>query len=383
MEFETRAIHAGQEPDPTTGALTVPIHQTSTYLQSAVGENKGYDYSRAANPTRSALETCLASLEGAEHGVAFASGLGAATTLIHLINPGDRVVAVNDVYGGVYRMFAQVYEPKGYLFEWVSHEEINENLAAHLDERTRIVWLETPTNPLMNVVDIRAAADAAHEAGAMVVVDNTFASPYLQQPLSLGADIVLHSTTKYLGGHSDLIGGFVATSDPTVAERLYFLQKSLGAVPGPLDCWLVLRGAKTLAVRMRQHCDNAMAIAGFLDRHPRVEKVLYPGLPHHPGHAIASRQMRDFGGMISFLVESEDEAVALVERTKIWKLAESLGGVESLIEIPALMTHMSTAESPFAAPPNLIRLSVGLEAPEDLLADLEVALAVSVATTGA
>ena len=383
MEFETRAIHAGQEPDPTTGALTVPIHQTSTYLQSAVGENKGYDYSRASNPTRSALETCLASLEGAEHGVAFASGLGAATTLMHLINPGDRVVAVNDVYGGVYRMFAQVYEPKGYLFEWVSHEEINENLAAHLDERTRIVWLETPTNPLMNVVDIRAAADAAHEAGAMVVVDNTFASPYLQQPLSLGADVVLHSTTKYLGGHSDLIGGFVATSDPTVAERLYFLQKSLGAVPGPLDCWLVLRGAKTLAVRMRQHCDNAMAIAGFLDRHPRVEKVLYPGLPHHPGHAIASQQMRDFGGMISFLVESEDEAVALVERTKIWKLAESLGGVESLIEIPALMTHMSTAEAPFAAPPNLIRLSVGLEAPEDLLADLEVALAVSVATTGA
>ena len=383
MEFETRAIHAGQEPDPTTGALTVPIHQTSTYLQSAVGENKGYDYSRASNPTRSALETCMASLEGAEHGVAFASGLGAATTLMHLINPGDRVVAVNDVYGGVYRMFAQVYEPKGYLFEWVSHEEINENLAAHLDERTRIVWLETPTNPLMNVVDIRAAADAAHEAGAMVVVDNTFASPYLQQPLSLGADVVLHSTTKYLGGHSDLIGGFVATSDPTVAERLYFLQKSLGAVPGPLDCWLVLRGAKTLAVRMRQHCDNAMAIAGFLDRHPRVEKVLYPGLPHHPGHAIASQQMRDFGGMISFLVESEDEAVALVERTKIWKLAESLGGVESLIEIPALMTHMSTAESPFAAPPNLIRLSVGLEAPEDLLADLEVALAVSVATTGA
>jgi len=381
MEFETRAIHAGQEPDPTTGALTVPIHQTSTYLQDAVGENKGYDYSRASNPTRSALEACLASLEEAEHGVAFASGLAAATTVMHLINPGDRVVAVNDVYGGVYRMFAQVYEPKGYVFDWVTHDEINENLAAHLDERTRIVWLETPTNPLMNVVDIRAAADAAHEAGALVVVDNTFASPYLQQPLSLGADVVLHSTTKYLGGHSDLIGGFIATSDPTVAERLYFLQKSLGAVPGPLDCWLVLRGAKTLAVRMRQHCANALAIAGYLDRHPRVEKVLYPGLPHHPGHAIAARQMRDYGGMISFLAESEDEAVALVERTKIWKLAESLGGVESLIEIPALMTHMSTAESPFAAPPNLVRLSVGLESPEDLLADLEVALAVSAATT--
>jgi cystathionine beta-lyase/cystathionine gamma-synthase len=383
MEFETRAIHAGQEPDPTTGALTVPIHQTSTYLQDAVGENKGYDYSRAANPTRSALEACLASLEGAEHGVAFASGLAATTTLMHLINPGDRVVAVNDVYGGVYRMFAQVYEPKGYAFDWVPHEEINTNLAAHLDERTRIVWLETPTNPLMNVVDIRAAAEAAHEVGALVVVDNTFASPYLQQPLSLGADVVLHSTTKYLGGHSDLIGGFVATSDPTVAERLYFLQKSLGAVPGPLDCWLVLRGAKTLAVRMRQHCANALAIAGYLERHPRVEKVLYPGLPHHPGHTIASRQMRDYGGMISFLAESEQEAVALVERTTIWKLAESLGGVESLIEVPALMTHMSTAESPFAAPPNLVRLSVGLESPEDLLADLEVALAVSAATTGA
>jgi cystathionine gamma-synthase len=381
MEFETRAIHVGQEPDPTTGALTVPIFQTSTYLQDAVGENKGYDYSRASNPTRSALETCLASLEGAEHGVAFSSGLGAATTLMHLINPGDRVVAVNDVYGGVYRMFAQVYQPKGYVFDWVPHDEINTNLAAHLDERTRIVWLETPTNPLMNIVDIRAAADAAHEVGAMVVVDNTFASPYLQQPLSLGADVVLHSTTKYLGGHSDLIGGFVAMNDPTVAERLHFLQKSLGAVPGPLDCWLVLRGAKTLAVRMRQHCANALAIAGYLDENPRVEQVLYPGLPHHPGHAIASRQMRGFGGMISFLAESEAEAVALVERTKIWKLAESLGGVESLIEIPALMTHMSTAESPFAAPPNLVRLSVGLESPDDLLADLEVALAVSVATT--
>ena len=383
MEFETRAIHAGQEPDPTTGALTVPIHQTSTYLQSAVGENKGYDYSRASNPTRSALEACLASLEGAEHGVAFASGLAATTTLMHLISPGDRVVSVNDVYGGVYRMFSQVYEPKGYVFEWVPAEEINENLASHLDERTRIVWLETPTNPLLNVIDIRAAAEAAHEAGALVVVDNTFASPYLQQPLSLGADVVLHSTTKYLGGHSDLIGGFVGTSDPTVAERLYFLQKSLGAVPGPFDCWLVLRGAKTLAVRMRQHSANALAIAGFLERHPRVEKVLYPGLPNHPGHEIASRQMRDFGGMISILAESEEEAVALVERTKIWKLAESLGGVESLIEVPALMTHMSTAESPFAAPPNLVRLSVGLEAAEDLLVDLEVALAVSATASGA
>jgi cystathionine beta-lyase/cystathionine gamma-synthase len=383
VDFETRAIHEGQQPDPTTGALTVPIYQTSTYLQDAVGENKGYDYSRASNPTRSALEACLASLEGAEHGVAYASGLGAATTVMHLINPGDRVVAVNDVYGGVYRMFSQVYEPKGYHFEWVSCEEMNENLAAHLDERTRIVWLETPTNPLLNVIDIRAAAEAAHEAGALVVVDNTFASPFLQQPLPLGADVVLHSTTKYLGGHSDLIGGFLATNDPTVAERLYFLQKSLGAVPGPFDCWLVLRGVKTLAVRMRQHCANALAIAGFLERHPRVEKVFYPGLPHHPGHAIASRQMREFGGMISFLAESEEEAVGVVERTKIWKLAESLGGVESLIEVPALMTHASTADSPFAAPPNLVRLSVGLESADDLLEDLEVALAVSATASGA
>jgi cystathionine beta-lyase/cystathionine gamma-synthase len=380
VDFETRAIHEGQEPEPATGAVTVPIYQTSTFLQEAVGEHKGYDYSRAGNPTRTALQLCLASLEGAEHGAAFSSGLGAVTTVMHLVNPGERVVCVNDVYGGVYRMFSQVYEPKGYLFDWISAEEINTNLTAHLDERTRIVWLETPTNPLLNVIDIRAAAEAAHAAGAMVVVDNTFASPYLQQPLALGADVVVHSTTKYLGGHSDLIGGFVATNDPTVAERLSFLQKSLGAVPGPFDCWLVLRGLKTLAVRMRQHCANAVAIAGFLERHARVEKVLYPGLPHHPGHEIASRQMRDFGGMISFLAKSEEEAVALVGRTKIWKLAESLGGVESLIEVPARMTHASTADSSFAAAPNLVRLSVGLESAEDLLADLEVALAVVAAT---
>jgi cystathionine beta-lyase/cystathionine gamma-synthase len=383
VDFETRAIHDGQEPDPATGSITVPIYQTSTYAQEAVGEHKGYDYSRAANPTRTALQLCLASLEGAEHGVAFASGLAATTTLMHLVKPGDRVVAVNDVYGGVYRMFSQIYEPKGYLFDWVRAEEINENLAAHLDERTRIVWLETPTNPLLNIIDIRAAAEAAHAAGALVVVDNTFASPYLQQPLALGADVVLHSTTKYLGGHSDLIGGFVATNDPTVAERLYFLQKSLGAIPGPFDCWLVLRGLKTLAVRIRQHCANAHAIAAFLERHPRVEKVLYPGLPAHPGHRIAARQMRDFGGMISFLAESEEEAIGLVGRTQIWKLAESLGGVESLIEHPARMTHASTAEAPIAVPGNLVRLSVGLESAEDLLADLEVALVRSAAAAGA
>jgi cystathionine beta-lyase/cystathionine gamma-synthase len=374
VDFETRAIHEGQEPDPATGAVTVPIYQTSTYVQDAVGEHKGYDYSRVANPTRTALQLCLASLESAEHGLAFASGLGAVTSIMHLLSPGDRVVAVNDVYGGVYRMFSQVYEPKGYEFEWLPAADINANLADHLDERTRIVWLETPTNPLLNVIDIRAAAEAAHAAGAMVVVDNTFATPYLQRPLELGADVVVHSTTKYLGGHSDVIGGFAATNDPTVAERLQFLQKSLGAVPGPFDCWLVLRGIKTLAVRMRQHCENASEVALWLDRNARVEKVLYPGLPTHPGHTIAAKQMRDFGGMISFLVESEEEAVGLVARTKVFKLAESLGGVESLIELPASMTHASTADAPFAAPKNLIRLSVGLESAEDLISDLELAL---------
>ncbi len=383
MEFETRAIHEGQEPDPATGAITVPIYQTSTFAQEAVGEHKGYDYARVANPTRTALQICLSSLEGAEHGVAFSSGLGAVATLMHLLNPGDRVVAVADVYGGVYRMFSQVYGPKGYEFEWVPAEELNANPAERLGGRTRILWLETPTNPLLNIVDIRAAADAAHEAGALVAVDNTFASPYLQQPLALGADVVMHSTTKYLGGHSDLVGGFVATNDPTIAERLYFLQKSLGAVPGPFDSWLVLRGLKTLAVRMRQHCRNAEAIAAYLEQHSRVERVLYPGLPTHPGHQIAARQMRDFGGMVSFLAESEEEAVALCARTKIWKLAESLGGVESLIEHPARMTHASTADAPFAAPRNLIRLSVGIESAEDLIADLEAALVRSAAAAGA
>ncbi len=383
MDFETRAIHEGQHPDPATGAVTVPIYQTSTFVQDAVGEHKGYDYARVANPTRTALQLCLASLEGAEHGIAFSSGLGAVTTIMHLLNPGDRVVAVADVYGGVYRMFSQVYEPKGYAFSWVPAEELNANVAEHLDEQTRIVWLETPTNPVLNIVDIRAVAEAAHAAGALVVVDNTFASPYLQQPLELGADIVVHSTTKYLGGHSDLVGGFVATNDPTIAERMYFLQKSLGAVPGPFDCWLVLRGLKTLAVRMRRHCENAQAVAGALAKHERVETVLYPGLPEHPGHDIAARQMRDFGGMVSVLLESEEEAVALCARTKLWKLAESLGGVESLIEHPARMTHASTAEAPFAAPRNLVRLSVGIESAEDLVEDLEQALVRSPAAAGA
>ena len=375
MEFETRAIHVGQAPDAATGALTTPIHQTSTYVHDAVGKHKGYDYSRSGNPTRTALEECLASLESAEHGLAFSSGLGAATTLMHLVDPGHRVVSVNDVYGGVYRMFSQVYEPKGYSFTYVSAQELSSpELAATLDERVRFVWVETPTNPLLNIVDIRAAADAAHAVGALLVVDNTFASPYLQRPLELGADIVLHSTTKYLGGHSDVVGGFLATNDPTVAERLRFLQKSLGAVPGPFDSWLVLRGVKTLAVRMERQCENARRIAAFLVEHPAVERVLYPGLEDHPGHELGRRQMRDFGGMISVLVGSEQEAVELVGRTRIWKLAESLGGVESLIEHPTRMTHASTADAPFAAPTNLVRLSVGIESADDLIADLQHAL---------
>jgi cystathionine gamma-synthase len=374
MEFETRAIHDGQEPDPATGSVTVPIYQTSTYVQEAVGVHKGYDYARVSNPTRTALQLCLASLEGAEHGVAFSSGMGAVTTVMHLVSPRERVVCVNDVYGGVYRLFSQVYEPKGYEFEFLGVDAINQSLRDHIDERTRIVWLETPTNPLLNIVDIRAAAEAAREVGAMVVVDNTFATPYLQRPLELGADIVVHSTTKYLGGHSDVVGGFVATNDPTVAERLYFLQKSLGAVPGPFDSWLVLRGLKTLAVRMERHTENAKQVAQWLAGHDAVESVLYPGLPDHPGHEIASRQMDDFGGMISFLAESEEAAVELVARTRIWKLAESLGGVESLIEHPARMTHASTAESSFAAPGNLVRLSVGIESVGDLIEDLEQAL---------
>jgi cystathionine beta-lyase/cystathionine gamma-synthase len=382
MEFETRAIHVGQEPDPATGAIITPIYQTSTFVQDAVGVHKGYDYARVANPTRTALQTALASLENAKHGVAFSSGLGATTTLMHLVDPGQRVVLIADVYGGVYRMTSQVYEPKGYRFTYVPAAAFDADLGAHLGEDVRLVWLETPSNPLLNVVDIRRAADAAHTAGALLVVDNTFATPYLQQPLSLGADLVVHSTTKYLGGHSDTVGGFVATNDDALAERLFFLQKSLGAVPGPFDSWLVLRGIKTLAVRMRQHCENAGRIAEYLEGHEAVERVLYPGLASHPGHGLARRQMRDFGGMVSFLAGSEAEAVAICGRTKLFCLAESLGGVESLIEHPARMTHASTADAPFAAPRNLVRLSVGIEAVDDLLADLETALVRAPAAAG-
>jgi cystathionine gamma-synthase len=373
MDFETRAIHVGQEPDPATGAVTTPIYQTSTFAQEAVGVHKGYDYARVANPTRTALEECLAALENADHGHAFSSGLGAATTVMHLVDPGDRVVCVNDVYGGMYRMFAQVYGPKGYRFDYVTPDEL---LTPGTLDGARLVWIESPTNPLLNIVDIAAVAVAAHAAGALLVVDNTFATPYLQTPLDLGADIVVHSTTKYLGGHSDVVGGFAGTNDPTIADRLRFLQKSLGAVPGPFDAWLVLRGLKTLAVRMDRHCANAREIVAFLSEHPRVERVYYPGLADHPGHEVAARQMRDFGGMVSFTVATEEEAVELVAHTEIWTLAESLGGVESLIEHPYRMTHAATATGPFASPRNLVRLSVGIESAGDLVADLDHALAV-------
>ena len=376
MDFETRAIHEGQEPDPATGAIITPIYQTSTYVQEEVGRHKGYDYSRTNNPTRHSLEVCLASLEGAAHGLAFGSGMAASTTVMHLVSPGDRIVSVNDVYGGTYRLFTTVYEPKGYEFQFLAADEINTQLADALDERTRIVWIETPTNPLLNVVDLRAAVEAAHAAGAICVVDNTFATPYLQRPLELGADLVVHSTTKYLGGHSDVVGGFVAVNDPALAERLRFLQNALGAVPGPFDCWLVLRGLKTLSVRMREHCANARRIAAYLQGNPAVERVRYPGLATHPQHEIARAQMRDFGGMVSFEVAgSLADALEVLKSTRIWQLGESLGGVESLIEHPALMTHATLAESPFQLPGNLIRLSVGIESADDLVADLEQALA--------
>ncbi|HEV3407683.1 MAG TPA: cystathionine gamma-synthase [Gaiellaceae bacterium] len=376
MEFETRAIHEAQEPDLATGAVIVPIYQTSTYVQDAPGRHRGYEYSRTHNPTRTALEGCLASLEGAAHGFAFGSGMAATTTVMHLISPGERVVSVNDVYGGTYRLFTKVYEPKGYDFEFLTAEEMNESLGDALDERTRIVWVETPTNPLLNVVDIAAAAEAAHSVGALCVVDNTFATPYLQRPLELGADVVVHSTTKYLGGHSDVVGGFVATNDPTIAERLAFLQNALGAIPGPFDSWLVLRGLKTLSVRMREHCANGRRIAEFLETHPAVERVRFPGLANHPQHALARAQMRDFGGMISFEVAgSEEDAREVVSATSIWQLGESLGGVESLIEHPGVMTHATLADSPFRISGNLIRLSVGIESADDLIADLEQALA--------
>jgi cystathionine gamma-synthase len=376
VEFETRAIHAGQEPDPLTGAVNVPIYQTSTYAQDGVLKMRGgHDYARTINPTRTALEECLASLEGGKHGVCFSSGMGATTAIMELFSPGSRTVAINDVYGGTYRLFSKLYATKGYDYEFV--DLTDEGIARQAFERPAdLVWLETPSNPLLKIVDIAAIAERAHAAGAVVVVDNTFASPYLQQPLALGADIVVHSTTKYIGGHSDAVGGAAITNDDETAERLHFVQNSMGAVPGPLDCFLTLRGAKTLAVRMERHCENAAGIARWLTESPAVSHVYYPGLATHPGHETAKRQMRRFGGMIAFQVQGGRSAVdAALAETGIWTLGESLGGVESLIEHPGAMTHASLAGSGFEVPDDLIRLSVGIEHADDLMHDLVAMLA--------
>ena len=372
--FETRAIHAGQEPDEATGAITVPIHLATTFVQPAPGQPRGYEYSRTSNPTRAALERSVAGLEGAAHGFAFASGMAAEDALVGMLRPGDHVVLGNDAYGGTFRLIARVYGERG--IEWSAVDLTDAvALADALRPETRQVWIETPTNPMLTVVDIAATASAAHSVGARLVVDNTFATPYLQNPLGLGADVVVHSSTKYLGGHSDVVGGFIAVDDDGLAEQLAFVQNAAGAVPSPFDCYLLLRGIKTLGVRMDRHCDNAAEVASYLDDHPAVARVLYPGLVDHPDHQVATRQMSGFGGMVScILTGGEAAAVAAVSSTRVFQLAESLGAVESLIEQPSTMTHLSVADSPLAVDPGLIRLSVGIESIDDLLADLDQAL---------
>ena len=373
MRFETAAIHAGQDPDAPYGAVNVPIYQTSTYAQPAVGKPKVFDYARGGNPTREAFQAALAALEGGERCFAFGSGMGAEATLLLTLRPGDHVLLTDDVYGGTYRLLSKVLEPWGLSFSTV---DLNDDDAVRtaLRPETRIVWFETPSNPLLKVVDVGAVAAVAHEAGARVVVDNTFATPALQRPIQLGADAVVHSVTKYIGGHSDLVGGAVVTSDPEWIDRLGFLANAVGAVPGPMDAYLALRGLKTLALRMQKHSENASAIATWLTGHTKVARVHFPGLPAHPGHEVAARQMEAFGGMVSFEVGSAEEAIAVAERTELFFLAESLGGVESLIEVPGPMTHASVAGSPLEIPPQLVRLSVGIEHVDDLIADLAHAL---------
>ncbi len=378
MEFETACIHAGQTPDPSSGAVMTPIYQTATYVQDGVGRPRGYEYSRTGNPTRTALENCLAALEGGAFGLAFASGMAATDTVLRLLQPGDHVLTCNDLYGGTYRLFERVLRPYGLDFTYVDTTDLDQ-VRSHLRPNTRLIWLETPTNPLLNVSDIAAIARIRAELPnpPLLVVDNTFATPYLQQPLALGADLVVHSTTKYLGGHSDVVGGAIVGRQPDLRPLLAFLQNAVGAVPGPLDCFLVLRGIKTLPLRMGRHSENATAVANFLASHPRVERVLYPFHPSHPQVAVARRQMRLGGGMVSFVVKGgAQEARRVAESTRLFALAESLGGVESLIEVPAAMTHASTAQSPLAVDPGLVRLSVGIEHVDDLLKDLEQALGV-------
>ena len=372
--FETLAIHAGQTPDHTTGAVVTPIFQTSTFSQSSVGVHNGYEYGRTGNPTRTALETCLAVLEASTFGRAFSSGMSAIDAVLRLLDPGDHVLIGNDVYGGTYRILSQVHARSGLAFDPVSLED-PADVAAALRPTTRMVWVESPSNPMLQIADIAALAELTHAHGALLVVDNTFATPYLQQPLLLGADIVVHSTTKYLGGHSDVVGGFVATTHQEVAERIAFLQNAVGAVPSPFDCFLVLRGIKTLAVRMERHCANAARVAEVLNVHPNVDRVYYPGLPEHRGHATAQAQMRGFGGMVSFTVRGgEARSLKVASSTSVFTLAESLGAVESLIEHPYRMTHASLADSMLAVDPSLLRLSVGLEDIDDLVADLRSAL---------
>ena len=378
MRFETAAIHAGQDPDPATGAAVVPIYQTSTFVQQAVANHKGYEYSRTDNPTRRALETCLAELDGADDAIAFASGMAAMATLALTLKTGDRVLIPDDVYGGTYRLFAKVMSELG--VDWATVDMTDETaVAASLEGGAALVVAETPTNPLLKVLDIAMLARLSAEAGALFVVDNTFATPYLQRPLDLGADVVLYSGTKYLGGHSDLVAGSLATSNTALAERLRFLQNAAGAVPGPFDCWLVLRGLKTLAIRMRAHCRGAEVLAEWLNAHEGVERVYYPGLVTDPGHDLATKQMSAageplYGGMISVDFESEERALKVCERTKLFFLGESLGGVESLIEHPGKMTHASLAGSGLEVSDGLVRISVGIEHPDDLMADLESAL---------
>ncbi|MEO7370562.1 MAG: cystathionine gamma-synthase [Ilumatobacteraceae bacterium] len=370
--FETRAVHTGQEPDPVTGAVVTPISLSTTFAQDGVGGHKGFEYSRSGNPTRAALETCVASLEDGAHGLAFSSGLAAEDNVLRLLSAGDRVLLGNDAYGGTFRLISKVHTS----LQWTAVDLIDTaRLVADWPSDTKLVWLETPTNPLLRCFDIEKICEIAHSRGALVCVDNTFATPFLQQPLSLGADVVVHSATKYLGGHSDVVGGFLALDNHELAQRLRFTQNAAGAVPAPFDCYLVLRGVKTLAVRMERHCANARSIVDLLVGHPDVERVLYPQLPDHPGHAAAAKQMRDFGGMVSFTMRGgEAAALRVAAATKLFVLAESLGAVESLIEHPHQMTHASVAGSPLEVPSNLLRLSVGIESAADLVADLEQAL---------
>jgi cystathionine gamma-lyase len=376
MRFETACIHAGQNPDPTTGAVMTPIYQTSTYAQDGVGKHRGYDYARTGNPTRTALEASLAVLERGQFGLAFASGMAAIDTMLHLLAPGEHVLAGNDVYGGTYRLFERVLRPYGLDFSYVDTTDL-EQVKSNLRLNTHMIWLETPSNPLLRVSDISTLAEIAHShsRNSLVVVDNTFATPYLQRPLVLGADLVVHSTTKYLGGHSDVVGGVIIGKDETFHEKLAFLQNAVGAVPGPMDCFLILRGIKTLPVRMDRHAENAVQVADYLAAHPKVSHVYYPFHASHPQLELARQQMHSGGGMVSFAMNGgASEAIRVAERTQLFTLAESLGGVESLIEVPAAMTHASTANSPLAVSPGLIRLSVGLENADDLLADLSQAL---------